>query len=177
VISITDGQIFLESNLFYSGIRPAINVGISVSRVGGNAQTKAIKQVAGRLKMDMAQYYELAAFAQFGAELDKASMAQLNRGARIVELLKQSQFAPYSLDEQVAAIFAAVNGFLDPLPMERVKAFELEMLKYLKSKHSGLLKTIREAKMLTDDTTKKLMEAVQEFAKGFPSSERRAETR
>src|SRR5580693_4604327 len=117
VISITDGQIFLESNLFNSGIRPAINVGISVSRVGGNAQTKATKKVAGKLKLDMAQYNELAAFAQFGAELDKASMAQLNRGARLVELLKQPQYAPMEMEDQVASIFAGNNGFLDPLPL------------------------------------------------------------
>jgi len=177
VISITDGQIFLESNLFYSGVRPAINVGISVSRVGGNAQTKAIKQVAGKLKLDLAQYYELAAFAQFGAELDKASMAQLNRGARIVELLKQSQFAPYALEEQVAAIFAAVNGFLDPLPMDRVKPFELGLIKHMKSKHADLMKTIRDAKVLNDETSAKLLAAVKAFADAFPPAERRVESR
>ncbi len=127
VISITDGQIFLESNLFYSGIRPAINVGISVSRVGGNAQTKATKKVAGKLKLDMAQYNELAAFAQFGAELDKASMAQLNRGARLVELLKQPQYSPMEMEEQVVSIFAGNSGYLDPLPLDKVKAFEIRL--------------------------------------------------
>src|SRR5579859_5874799 len=132
VISITDGQIFLESILFNSGIRPAINVGISVSRVGGNAQTKATKKVAGKLKLDMAQYNELAAFAQFGAELDKASMAQLNRGARLVELLKQPQYVPMEMEDQVASIFAGNNGYLDPLAKDKVKAFESGLLSFLK---------------------------------------------
>ncbi len=167
VISITDGQIFLESNLFNSGIRPAINVGISVSRVGGNAQTKATKQVAGRLKLDLAQYYELAAFAQFGAELDKASMAQLNRGQRMVELLKQPQYTPYSMEDQVCSIFAGVNGYMDLVPLDRVRAFEQGLLSALKSKHAGLLKDIREKKLLSDETKAKLDSVVKEYAANF----------
>jgi len=167
VISITDGQIFLESNLFYSGIRPAINVGISVSRVGGNAQTKATKKVAGKLKLDMAQYNELAAFAQFGAELDKASMAQLNRGARLVELLKQSQYSPMEMEEQVASIFAGNNGFLDPLPVDKVKTFEAGLLSHLKAKHPGILKDIKEKNDLTDDIKAKLNSAIEEYAKNY----------
>jgi F-type H+/Na+-transporting ATPase subunit alpha len=167
VISITDGQIFLEANLFYSGIRPAINVGISVSRVGGNAQTKATKKVAGKLKLDMAQYNELAAFAQFGAELDKASMSQLNRGARLVELLKQPQYAPMPMEEQVASIFAGNGGFLDALPVEKVKAFESELLAFLRSKHAGILKDIREKGDLSEDIKTRLAAAVEDFAKGF----------
>jgi len=167
VISITDGQIFLEANLFYSGIRPAINVGISVSRVGGNAQTKATKKVAGKLKLDMAQYNELAAFAQFGAELDKASMAQLNRGARLVELLKQPQYAPMEMEEQVVSIFAGNNGYLDPLSMDKVKAFETGLLSFLKSKHPEILKDIKAKNDLADDTKTKLTAAIEEFTKTF----------
>jgi len=167
VISITDGQIFLESNLFNSGIRPAINVGISVSRVGGNAQTKATKKVAGKLKLDMAQYNELAAFAQFGAELDKASMAQLNRGARLVELLKQSQYAPVEMEDQVAAIFAANNGFLDTVPVNKVKAFEAGLISFLKSKHPKVLAEIKEKGDLPDDLKAKLQTGIEEFTKTF----------
>ena len=167
VISITDGQIFLESNLFNSGIRPAINVGISVSRVGGNAQTKATKKVAGKLKLDMAQYNELAAFAQFGAELDKASMAQLNRGARLVELLKQPQYAPMEMEDQVASIFAGNNGFLDPLPVDKVKAFETGLLSHLKAKSPDILKDIKDKGDLTDDTKAKLSAAITEYAKNY----------
>ncbi|HTC21359.1 MAG TPA: F0F1 ATP synthase subunit alpha, partial [bacterium] len=167
VISITDGQIFLESNLFNSGIRPAINVGISVSRVGGNAQTKATKKVAGKLKLDMAQYNELAAFAQFGAELDKASMAQLNRGARLVELLKQPQYAPMEMEDQVASIFAGNNGFLDPLPLDKVKAFEAGLLSHLKAKNPDILKDIKDKGDLTDDTKTKLSAAIAEYAKNY----------
>jgi F-type H+-transporting ATPase subunit alpha len=167
VISITDGQIFLESNLFNSGVRPAINVGISVSRVGGNAQTKATKQVAGRLKLDLAQYFELAAFAQFGAELDKASMAQLNRGRRMVELLKQPQYTPYSMEDQVCSIYAGVNGYMDPVPVEKVRAFEQGLLSTLKAKNADILKDIREKKVLSDETKAKLDAVVKEFAAGF----------
>ncbi len=167
VISITDGQIFLESNLFNSGIRPAINVGISVSRVGGNAQTRATKKVAGKLKLDMAQYNELAAFAQFGAELDKASMAQLNRGARLVELLKQPQYAPMAMEDQVASIFAGNNGFLDPLPVDKVKAFETGLLSHLKAKNPDILKDIKDKGDLSDDTKAKLSAAITEYAKSY----------
>ena len=167
VISITDGQIFLESNLFNSGIRPAINVGISVSRVGGNAQTKATKQVAGRLKLDLAQYFELAAFAQFGAELDKASMAQLNRGQHMVELLKQPQYTPYSMEDQVCSIYAGVNGYMDTVPLDKVRAYEQGLLALLKSKHAAILKDIREKKILSDETKAKLDAAVKEYAANF----------
>ncbi len=167
VISITDGQIFLESNLFNSGIRPAINVGISVSRVGGNAQTKATKKVAGKLKLDMAQYNELAAFAQFGAELDKTSMAQLNRGSHMVELMKQPQYSPMITEEQVASIFAGISGYMDNLPIEKVKPYEAGLLNFLKEKKPGILKDIREKNDLTDDTKAKLTAAIEEFAKMF----------
>ncbi len=135
VISITDGQIYLESDLFYAGIRPALNVGISVSRVGGDAQTRAMKQVAGKLKLDMAQYYELAAFAQFGSDLDKATQDQLNRGRRITEVLKQPQYQPMSLEHQVTILFAVINGFLDDVPIERIKAFESAFLDYMDETH------------------------------------------
>jgi len=167
VISITDGQIFLESNLFYSGVRPAINVGISVSRVGGNAQTKATKKVAGKLRLDIAQYNELAAFAQFGAELDKVSMAQLNRGARMVELLKQAQYSPMVMEDQVVSLFAGTNGFLDDLTVEQVKPFEAGLLAHLKAKHAGILNEIREKKDLTDDNKKNLTAAIGEFMREF----------
>ncbi len=167
VISITDGQIYLESNLFYSGVRPAINVGISVSRVGGNAQTKATKKVAGRLKLDMGQYNELAAFAQFGAELDKVSMSQLSRGAHMVELLKQPQYSPMIMEEQVASVFAGVNGYMDGLPIEKVKPFEAGLLSFLKNKRPEILKDIRDKNDLTDDNKAKLVAAIEEFAKTF----------
>lgn len=167
VISITDGQIFLESNLFNSGIRPAINVGISVSRVGGNAQTKATKKVAGKLKLDMAQYNELAAFAQFGAELDKTSTAQLNRGIRMVELLKQAQYSPMIMEDQVASFFAGINGYLDGLAIDKVKAFESGLISFLKSKKPEILKDIAEKKDISDDTKTKLTAAIEEFAKSF----------
>ncbi|MGH7738786.1 MAG: F0F1 ATP synthase subunit alpha [bacterium] len=167
VISITDGQIFLESNLFYSGVRPAINVGISVSRVGGNAQTKATKKVAGKLRLDIAQYNELASFAQFGAELDKVSMAQLNRGARMVELLKQAQYSPMPMEEQVASLFAGTNGFLDDLTVDQVKPFEAGLLNFLKTKHAGLLTEIREKKDLSDEAKKKMTTAIGEFMGEF----------
>jgi F-type H+-transporting ATPase subunit alpha len=167
VISITDGQIFLESNLFYSGVRPAINVGISVSRVGGNAQTKAMKKVAGKLRLDIAQYNELAAFAQFGAELDKVSMAQLNRGARMVELLKQPQYSPMAMEDQVASLFAGTNGYLDELSVEQVKPFEAGLLAHLKAKQPAILTEIREKKDFTDENKNKLVAAIGEFMKEF----------
>ena len=143
VISITDGQIFLEGDLFYAGTRPAINVGISVSRVGGNAQIKAMKQVAGRLRLDLAQYREMAAFAQFGSDLDAATQRLLNRGARLTELLKQPQFSPLKMEEQVAVIYAGVNGYLDPLPLNRVRAFEDGLLSLLRGRHAEILDSIR----------------------------------
>jgi F-type H+-transporting ATPase subunit alpha len=167
VISITDGQIFLESDLFFSGVRPAINVGISVSRVGGNAQIKAMKQVAGRLRLDLAQFRELEAFAEFGSDLDKASQAQLDRGARIVEVLKQRQFTPYPVEEQVMSIWAATNGFLDDLPVERVQEFEAGLLDHLRSRHSGIGETIRDTGKLEDDTIEQLRTAVKDFKEGY----------
>ena len=137
VISITDGQIFLETDLFYQGIRPAVNVGLSVSRVGSSAQTKAMKKVAGRIKGELAQYREMAAFAQFGSDLDATTQRLLNRGSRLTELLKQPQFSPLKMEEQVCVIYAGVNGYLDPLPVERVRAFEDGLLGVLRQQHSG----------------------------------------
>jgi len=167
VISITDGQIYLEPDLFYSGQRPAVNVGLSVSRVGGAAQIKAMKQVAGTMRLDMAQYRELAAFAQFGSDLDKATQARLTRGERLMELLKQGQYVPMPVEEQVASIFAAVNGFLDSLPVEKVDEFEANWLKFLRNKKQELLDTIREEKALSDDLVEKLKAACKEFKEGF----------
>jgi F-type H+-transporting ATPase subunit alpha len=176
VISITDGQIFLESDLFFSGVRPAINVGISVSRVGGNAQIKAMKQVAGRLRLDLAQFRELEAFAEFGSDLDKASQAQLDRGARIVEVLKQRQFTPYPVEEQVMSIWAATNGFLDDLPVERVQEFEAGLLDHLRSRHSGIGETIRDTGKLEDDTIEQLRTAVKAFKEGYTDQVETVET-
>ncbi|MFH1723809.1 MAG: F0F1 ATP synthase subunit alpha [Elusimicrobiota bacterium] len=167
VISITDGQIYLESGLFYSGIRPAVNVGLSVSRVGGAAQIKAMKQVAGKLRLDLAQYNELAAFAQFGSDLDKASQQQLGRGERMVELLKQDQYKPMAVADQIVVIFAGANGFLDDIPVAAVRKFEAELLAHMRDKHAGILKAIAEEKKLGDDLTKKLTEAISELKKGF----------
>jgi F-type H+-transporting ATPase subunit alpha len=167
VISITDGQIFLESNLFYAGIRPAVNAGISVSRVGGNAQTKATKKVAGKLRLDLAQYNELAAFAQFGAELDKVSMDQLNRGARMVELLKQPQYQPLSMEEQVVIIFAGINGFLDTIPVSKVREFETQFLDYLKKNSGAVLREIHEKRDLTDAQKELLSKVLNDFSNQF----------
>ena len=167
VISITDGQIFLETDLFYQGIRPALNVGISVSRVGSAAQVKAMKQVAGRIKGELAQYREIAAFAQFGSDLDAATQRLLNRGARLTELLKQPQFSPLKVEEQVAVIFAGVNGYLDPLPIDRVRAFEEGLLATLRTDNADLLTAIRDKADLSDDLGERLKVAVQTFAKGF----------
>lgn len=167
VISITDGQIFLETDLFMSGIRPAINTGISVSRVGGDAQIKAMKQVAGRLRLDMAQYRELAAFAQFGSDLDKATQAQLARGQRTQEMLKQSQYQPMAVEEQVVTIFTAVNGYLDDVELSKVKKFESEFLQYLRSSRPQILEGIRNEKVLSDQLTEQLKAALAEFKKDF----------
>jgi len=167
VISITDGQIYLESGLFYSGIRPALNVGISVSRVGGAAQTKAIRQVAGRLRLDLAQYNELAAFAQFGSDLDKASQQQIARGQRMVELLKQDQYQPMSVSEQVAVLFAGVNAFVDELPVESIRRFEAGLLGALKKRRPELLQEIAEKRTLEDELKARLTEACAEFRKEF----------
>ncbi|MCC0056708.1 MAG: F0F1 ATP synthase subunit alpha [Rhodobiaceae bacterium] len=167
VISITDGQIFLETDLFYQGIRPAVNVGLSVSRVGSSAQIKAMKQVAGTIKGELAQYREMAAFAQFGSDLDAATQRLLNRGARLTELLKQPQFSPLKVEEQVAVIYAGVNGYLDPLPVNRVGAFEEGLLAFLHDKHNAILDDIREKRELTEEIREKLKAAVDAFAKHF----------
>ena len=165
VISITDGQIFLENDLFYQGIRPAINVGISVSRVGGSAQTKAMKKVAGSLRLDLAQYRELQAFAQFGSDLDKATQRQLTRGERMVEILKQDQYVPMPNEKQVAIIFAAGQGYLDEVPIEDVAAWEKDFHAYMDEKHSNILHTIAETGKLEDETAEHLKAAIEEFAK------------
>jgi F-type H+/Na+-transporting ATPase subunit alpha len=167
VISITDGQIFLETDLFFQGIRPAVNVGLSVSRVGSSAQTKAMKKVAGRIKGELAQYREMAAFAQFGSDLDAATQRLLNRGARLTELLKQAQFSPLKMEEQVCAIYAGVNGYLDPLPVNRVKAFEDGLLATLRSNHPEILDDIRATRDLSDATSAKLKSTVESFVKTF----------
>jgi F-type H+-transporting ATPase subunit alpha len=167
VISITDGQIFLETDLFFQGIRPAVNVGLSVSRVGSSAQTKAMKKVAGRIKGELAQYREMAAFAQFGSDLDATTQRLLNRGARLTELLKQAQFSPLKMEEQVCVIYAGVNGYLDPLALNRVKAFEEGLLAKLRSSHGDILGDIRQTRDLTDATGAKLKEVVESFAKSF----------
>jgi F-type H+-transporting ATPase subunit alpha len=167
VISITDGQIFLETDLFYQGIRPAVNVGLSVSRVGSAAQTKAMKKVAGRIKGELAQYREMAAFAQFGSDLDAATQRLLNRGSRLTELLKQPQFSPLKMEEQVVVIYAGVNGYLDPLPVARVRAFEDGLLSTIRSKHADILDYIRTSRDLSDDAAGKLKSAVESFAKSF----------
>jgi F-type H+-transporting ATPase subunit alpha len=167
VISITDGQIFLETDLFYQGIRPAVNVGISVSRVGSAAQTKAMKKVAGKIKGELAQYREMAAFAQFGSDLDAVTQRLLNRGARLTELLKQQQFSPLKMEEQVAVIYAGVNGYLDALPVNRVRAFEEGLLALLRNKHPDILGTIRTSRDLDSATEAKLKAAVDGYAKTF----------
>jgi F-type H+-transporting ATPase subunit alpha len=167
VISITDGQIFLETNLFFQGIRPAVNVGISVSRVGGNAQIKAMKQVAGSLKGELSQYREMAAFAQFGSDLDAATQRLLNRGARLTELLKQPQFAPLKPEEEVAVIFAGGQGYLDDLPVNKVGEFEKGLLGFLRSKHADVLGAIATEKALSDDLRGKLKAAIDAFKKTF----------
>jgi F-type H+-transporting ATPase subunit alpha len=167
VISITDGQIFLESDLFYSGVRPAINVGISVSRVGGSAQIKAMKQVAGTLRLDLAQFRELAAFAQFGSDLDKATLAQLNRGQRMVELLKQDQYVPMPVEQQILVIFAGTNGYVDDVPVNTVKKFEQDFLRFVTSKYQSLLDDIKNKKQIDDDLKGRAKAAIEEFKKTF----------
>jgi F-type H+-transporting ATPase subunit alpha len=174
VISITDGQIFLESDLFFAGVRPAINVGISVSRVGGNAQIKAMRKVAGRLRLDLAQYRELAAFAQFGSDLDKATQAQLTRGQRMVEVLKQGQYVPLPVEQQVMVLFAGTQGFLDDVPVERVAAFEKEFLAFMAEKYPDVAIQIRETKDMGDELQAKLKGAIDEFKTGFLSPSKTA---
>jgi F-type H+-transporting ATPase subunit alpha len=167
VISITDGQIFLETNLFYQGIRPAINVGLSVSRVGSSAQIKAMKQVAGSIKLELAQYREMAAFAQFGSDLDAATQRLLNRGARLTELLKQPQFKPMAVEEQVVSIFSGTRGYLDKLSVGDVQRFEQALIADLRANHGGILEAIREQREITKDTEDKLKSALDSFAAKF----------
>jgi F-type H+-transporting ATPase subunit alpha len=167
VISITDGQIFLETDLFYQGIRPAVNVGLSVSRVGSAAQTKAMKKVAGRIKGELAQYREMAAFAQFGSDLDATTQRLLNRGARLTELLKQPQFSPLKMEEQVVVIYSGVNGYLDPMPVARVRAFEEGLLTLIRSKNADILEDIRKTGDLSDATAAKLKGVVDGYARTF----------
>jgi len=171
VISITDGQIFLESELFYSGIRPAINVGISVSRVGGNAQIKAMRQVAGKLRLDLAQYRALAAFAQFASDLDKATKAQLTRGAKLVEVLKQGQYSPWPVEEQVVILWTAGQGYLDELPNSDVARFQVEFMKYVRSVAAPVLEGIRTKKALDDDLTAKMKTLITDFQATYVKSD------
>ncbi|MGF7049060.1 F-type H+-transporting ATPase subunit alpha [Paenibacillus sp. DS2015] len=170
VISITDGQIFLESELFYSGQRPAINVGVSVSRVGGSAQIKAMKKVAGGLKLDLAQYRELQAFSQFGSDLDKSTLARLNRGARLMEILKQGVNQPLQVEYQVISLYAAVKGHLDDIPVSEIRRFEKEYLTFVESNHPEILQSIRDTKDLTADNETAIKEAIAKFKKGFAVS-------
>ena len=176
VISITDGQIYLESDLFYGGVRPAVNVGLSVSRVGGSAQVKAMRQVAGKLRLDLAQYRELAAFAQFGSDLDKATQSQLARGQRMVELLKQGQYQPLPVEKQVAIIFAGTQGLLDDVPVDAVREFETFFYGWLERKHPQMLGEIRDKKEISDalreQITKAVTDAKTEFmaAKGIKAA-------
>jgi F-type H+-transporting ATPase subunit alpha len=167
VISITDGQIFLENNLFNSGIRPAIDVGLSVSRVGGNAQIKAMKKVAGTLRLDLAQFRELEAFAKFGSDLDKATLAQLTRGERMVEILKQNQYVPMDIEHQVAILYAGSQGILDDIPNKKIGEFEKGLLDHLDANHEKMLKTISSSGEISDETGKKLKKAIEDFKKGF----------
>jgi F-type H+-transporting ATPase subunit alpha len=167
VISITDGQIFLETDLFFQGIRPAVNVGLSVSRVGSSAQTKAMKKVAGKIKGELAQYREMAAFAQFGSDLDASTQRLLNRGSRLTELLKQPQFSPLKMEEQVVVIWAGTNGYLDPLPVAKVREFEDGLLSLLRGKNVEILTAIRDSRDLSDDTAAKLKAVVESYAKTF----------
>ena len=167
MISITDGQIYLESDLFYSGVRPAINVGLSVSRVGGAAQIRAMRQVAGRLRLDLAQYREMAAFAQFGSELDAATQAQLARGQRMVEILKQDQYEPRGVAQQVIIIFAGVNGLLDDIPVESCLAFERELLRYMETRYPQVARSILETREITAETQETLRAAIAECKSSF----------
>jgi F-type H+-transporting ATPase subunit alpha len=167
VISITDGQIFLETDLFYQGIRPAVNVGLSVSRVGSAAQTKAMKKVAGKIKGELAQYREMAAFAQFGSDLDATTQRMLARGSRLTELLKQPQFSPLKMEEQVCVIYAGVNGYLDKFEVARVRAFESGLLTFMRTKHAGLLDSIRKSGDLSKDDEAELKDVVDGYAKTF----------
>ncbi len=170
VISITDGQIFLEADLFHQGVRPAINVGNSVSRVGGSAQVKAMRQVAGSLRLDLAQYRELAAFAQFGSDLDKATLSQLNRGRRLVEVLKQPQYQPLSVEKQVVIIYAATNGYLDEVPVEHVRAYEIDLYRFLETRRPEILTTLADKKQIDDQLKPALGAALKEFGAQFAAT-------
>jgi F-type H+-transporting ATPase subunit alpha len=174
VISITDGQIFLEGDLFNAGIRPAINVGNSVSRVGGAAQIKAMKQVAGTLRLDLAQYRELAAFAQFGSDLDKATQAQLARGQRLTEILKQPQYQPMDVEKQVLIIWSAINGFTDDIPVEDIRKFEAELLSFIENSRPGVLQKIREQKAITDEIQKDLEQSLKDLKDRWAENARKA---
>ena len=167
VISITDGQIYLEPSLFFAGVRPAINVGLSVSRVGGAAQTKAMKQVAGRLRLDLAQYRELEAFAKFGSDLDKSTQQQLNRGMRLVELLKQPQYQPMPAEKEVMSLYAGTRGHMDTVPVERVAEYEAQMLAFVERKYPEILSEIKEKKIISDELDAKMKKALAEFAEVF----------
>lgn len=167
VISITDGQIYLETDLFYAGQRPAVNAGLSVSRVGGSAQTKAMKSVAGQLRLDLAQYRELAAFAQFGSDLDKATLARLTRGERVTALLVQPQYQPMPMEEQVVSLYAGVNGYLDDIPKDKVREFEIDFLKFMRSAHADILTGIRDTGKMDDAATEKLVKAINDFKATF----------
>jgi F-type H+-transporting ATPase subunit alpha len=167
VISITDGQIYLEPELFYAGVRPAVNVGLSVSRVGGAAQTKAMKQVAGTLRLDLAQFREMAAFAQFGSDLDKATLKQIERGKRMVELLKQNQYVPMTMQDQVIVLFAGTQGYLDDIPVEAIKKFEEEFVKFISAAKDDLRRELADKKAIDDNMKAKLIQAIEEFKKGF----------
>ncbi|MGD0619450.1 MAG: F0F1 ATP synthase subunit alpha [Bryobacteraceae bacterium] len=175
VISITDGQIFLQSDLFNSDVRPAVNVGISVSRVGGNAQVKAMRQVAGSLRLELAQYRALEAFAQFGSDLDKASQQQLNRGVRLVEILKQNQYSPLPVEKQILVIFAGTNAYLDDLPVELCRTFEAELYRFADNAHPEILNEIREKKALSDELKGKINDALREFKKKFVAEHAKTE--
>ncbi|MCK4724579.1 MAG: F0F1 ATP synthase subunit alpha, partial [Anaerolineales bacterium] len=163
VISITDGQIYLENNLFYAGIRPAVNVGISVSRVGGDAQTKAMKQVAGRLRLDMASFRELAAFAQFGSDLDKSTQQQLNRGLRLQEILKQPQYEPVSLEHQVIVIFAGTRGYADQVPLDEMHRWENDLIRFMDGTYPEIGRDIADSGLISEDTEKKMHAALEDF--------------
>jgi F-type H+/Na+-transporting ATPase subunit alpha len=170
VISITDGQIYLEADLFNSNVRPAINVGLSVSRVGGSAQTKAMRSVAGSLRLELAQYRELAAFAQFGSDLDKSSQQQLNRGRRLVEVLKQGQYQPLAMEKQVLIVFAGTNAFLDDIPVDQVRRFEQELYNFVENAHPTVLQTIREKKIIDDALKTQIKNVLTEFKQRFTSA-------
>jgi F-type H+-transporting ATPase subunit alpha len=167
VISITDGQIFLETDLFYAGVRPAVNVGISVSRVGGSAQIKAMKQVAGSLRLDLAQYREMAAFAQFGSDLDAATQRMLSRGTRLVEILKQGQYQPLSVERQILIIYAGTNGFVDHLSENALKKYEMELGRFIENRHPDIYNDIRTKRELTDDLRERINAVLKEFNESF----------